>query len=73
MHPLIEEALKLATYGMGTVFAFLTLLIFAIYFMTWILKKFELLYEEEKSLSIKNKTKAAIVAAIRQHRRDRTG
>ena len=53
MHPLIEEALKLATYGMGTVFAFLTLLIFAIYFMTWILKKFELLYEEEKSLSIK--------------------
>ena len=73
LHPLIEEALKLATYGMGTVFVFLTLLIFAMHFMSWILLKFQIPHEKEKSPALTNKTKAAIVVAIQQHRKDRKG
>ena len=73
LHPLIEEALKLATYGMGTVFVFLTLLILAMHFMSWILLKFQIPHEKEKSPAITNKTKAAIVAAIQQHRKIEKG
>ncbi len=69
LHPLIEEALKLALYGMGTVFAFLTLLVFAIDSMTQALKKFDSQTEKGNSKTIPRKTKAAIVAAISQHKK----
>ena len=41
MHPLIDQGLTLALYGMGTVFVLLTLLVFAIFTMSRLLKKFE--------------------------------
>ena len=69
LHPLIEEALKLALYGMGTVFVFLTLLVFAIKSMTRALKKFDYGSEKGSPRTIPHKTKAAIVAAISQHKK----
>ena len=71
MHPLVEEGLKLALFGMGTVFLFLTLLVIAINFMAWALQKQDYLSEERKPGVVSNKTKAIIIAAISLHRKNK--
>ncbi len=71
MHSLIEEGFKLALYGMGTVFLFLTLLVIAIYFMAWTLRKLDYVSEEGKPRVLSNKTKAIIIAAISLHRKNK--
>jgi sodium pump decarboxylase gamma subunit len=71
MHPLVEEGFKLALYGMGTVFLFLTLLVLAINSMAWALRKQDDLSEERKPRVLSNKTKAIIIAAISLHRKNK--
>ncbi|MFL2504687.1 MAG: OadG family protein [Candidatus Azotimanducaceae bacterium] len=71
MHPLIEEGFKLALYGMGTVFLFLTLLVIAINLMAWTLRKQIYTSEEKKLRVLSNKTKAIIIAAISLHRKNK--
>ena len=69
MSPLISEGLNLALYGMGTVFVFLTMLVFVTMFMSWLVLKFSPLPEQEPiSTSSQNKKMAAITAAIHAHR-----
>ena len=71
MHPLIEEGFKLALYGMGTVFLFLTLLVIAINLMAWALRNQDYLGEERKPTVVSNKTKAIIIAAISLYRQNK--
>ena len=71
MHPLVDEGFKLALYGMGTVFLFLTLLVIAINFMASALRKQDYLSEERKPRVLSNKTKAIIIAAISLHRKNK--
>ncbi len=72
MHPLIDEGLTLTLYGMSTVFVLLTLLVFAIFAMSRVLRKFEHTDEDFIKLSIAQRKRAAIVGAIAQHRKDKT-
>ena len=72
MHPLIDQGLTLALYGMGTVFVLLTLLVFAIFTMSRVLGKFEFIDENSDELSMSQKKRAAIVGAIIQHRKNKS-
>ena len=71
MHPLIDQGLTLALYGMGTVFVLLTLLVFAIFIMSRVLGKFEYIDETYNKLSMSQTKRAAIVGAIMQHRKNK--
>jgi oxaloacetate decarboxylase gamma subunit len=69
MSLLVSEGFNLALYGMGTVFVFLTLLVLATMAMSW------LVAQQERAVaatlpadSADARTKAAITAAIHQHR-----
>ena len=72
MHPLIDQGLTLALYGMGTVFVLLTLLVFAIFSMSRVLGKFEFIDENSNELSMSQKKRAAIVGAIMQHKKNKS-
>ena len=72
MHPLIDQGLTLALYGMGTVFVLLTLLVFAIFTMSRVLGKFEYIDENSNELSMSQKKRAAIVGAIMRHRKNKS-
>ena len=72
MHPLIDQGLTLALYGMGTVFVLLTLLVFAIFAMSRVLGKFEFIDENSNELSMSQKKRAAIVGAIMQHKKNKS-
>ena len=72
MHPLIDQGLTLALYGMGTVFVLLTLLVFAIFTMSRVLGKFEFIDDNSAELSMSQKKRAAIVGAIIQHRKNKS-
>ena len=70
MHPLIDQGLTLALYGMSTVFVLLTLLVFSISGMSQVLRILE--YTDEKPRdSISRKKRAALVAAVLQYRKSR--
>ena len=69
MSPLVSEGLNLALYGMGTVFVFLTMLVFVTMFMSWLVLKFSPVQEPEQAVaSDQNKKMPAITAAIHAHR-----
>ena len=72
MHPLIDQGLTLALYGMGTVFVLLTLLVFAIFTLSRVLGKFEFIDENSNELSMSQKKRAAIVGAIMRHRKNKS-
>ena len=72
MHPLVEEGFKLALYGMGTVFLFLTLLVITINLMAWALRKQGSLSKERKPRVVSNKTKAIIISAIDLYRENKS-
>lgn len=61
---LINEGLTLMLAGMGTVFVFLTTLVFAMTLMSLLAQKLQ-----GKSSDVSNEEVAAIAAAIQQHRR----
>ena len=67
MTPLLSEGFNLAMYGMGTVFVFLTLLVFATTLMSWLVAKTEPAPSTAES-SIDPRKLAAITAAVHQHR-----
>ncbi|MBO6657181.1 MAG: OadG family protein [Pseudomonadales bacterium] len=68
MSPLVSEGLNLALYGMGTVFVFLTVLVFATMLMSWLVLKTAPASEPERSDTSNSKKMAAISAAIHAHR-----
>ena len=68
LSPLVSEGLNLALYGMGTVFVFLTVLVFATMLMSWLVLKTVRASEPEKSDTSNSKKMAAIAAAIHVHR-----
>lgn len=61
---LINEGLTLMLAGMGTVFVFLTTLVFAMTLMSLLAQKLQ-----GRSSDVSNEEVAAIAAAIQQHRR----
>ena len=74
---IIEQGTTLMLYGMGTVFAFLTLLVFATTLMSYLVSRFSSLNEAAESPSENNSIQsdqpspqvlAAIKAAIKLHR-----
>ena len=69
MTQLFAEGLNLAIYGMGTVFVFLTLLVFA----TQLMSRLTLLITPANKTTdvIDKKTIAAITAAVHQHHRSK--
>lgn len=77
MHSIVSQGINLALLGMGTVFVFLTLLIFATHLMSYLLNRFLIpdadlnISSESKSTSTKTPehTVAIITAAIQEHRR----
>tara|TARA_B100000674_G_C37564209_1_gene788735 strand:- start:241 stop:462 length:222 start_codon:yes stop_codon:yes gene_type:complete len=69
MHPLIDQGLTLALYGMSTVFVLLTLLVFAIFAMSRVLRKFGYTDRDFMKLSIAQRKRLAIVGAIAKHRK----
>ena len=72
MHPLIDQGLTLALYGMSTVFVLLTLLVFAIFTLSRVLEKLEYIDEDSNELSMSQKKRAAIVGAVIQHNKNRS-
>ena len=73
MSDLMSQGLNLALYGMGTVFFFLTLLVIATMLMSRLVPVEELepsagQQEIERQGRVDPKIRAAIGAAIRQHR-----
>ena len=72
MHPLIVQGLTLTLYGMSTVFVLLTLLVFAIFVMSRVLREFEHTGEDLIKLGIARRKRAAIVGAIARHRQNKT-
>ena len=68
MSPLVSEGLNLALYGMGTVFVFLTVLVFATMLMSWLVLKTVPASQPEQSDTSNSKKMAAITAAIHAHR-----
>ena len=67
MSDLMSQGLNLALYGMGTVFFFLTLLVAATMLMSKLVPSAEL-EEIERQGRVDSKIRAAIGAAIHQHR-----
>jgi len=65
----LQEGVELMIAGMGTVFVFLTCLVFATSAMSVLIQRFNLESEPGKS-AITDEEVAAISAAIRQHRRE---
>ena len=72
MHPLIDQGLTLALYGMSTVFVLLTLLVFAVIAMSLILKKVKYSDENSSELGISLNKRVAIAGAIVQHRKNKS-
>ena len=68
MTPIISEGLDLAVYGMGTVFFFLTMLVLATMLMSKIVGQPENPDTANLTVGTDSKKKAAIAAAIHQHR-----
>ena len=69
MSDLMSQGLDLALYGMGTVFFFLTLLIFATMAMSALLRSTEVQPIEQESGSEQDRrVLAAITAAIQRYR-----
>ncbi len=75
MHNLVYQGVELATFGMGTVFIFLALLIIATHGMSWLVQKFE---PESPKTKIKIATRKidrhlldVISAALTKHRNGR--
>ena len=71
--PLVIQGLQLMLAGMGTVFAFLTLLVFAVKLMTWSVEKITPDDEVQSQISTGVKVVppahvAAVSAAIKEHR-----
>ena len=66
MTPLLAEGLNLALYGIGTVFVFLTLLVFTTVLMSWIVARTTT--EVPPGQGIDPRKLAAITAAVHQHR-----
>lgn len=77
MENLINQGLELAVLGMGTVFIFLTVLIFATRFMSTLVLRFEAESVEAPAAAVTQgnspaqqaRTIAIISAAITQHRK----
>ena len=68
MSSIIAEGLYLAIYGMGTVFLFLALLVMATMLMSKLTVAFASEIATQGPTEIDAKKRAAIVAAIQQHR-----
>jgi len=69
MTPLVSEGLNLALYGMGTVFACLTLLVLATILMSWLVARKEAVPIFASPVNLADPSKlAALTAAIHQHR-----
>lgn len=68
MSPIVSEGINLALYGMGTVFVFLTMLVFATMAMSWLVQRFSPLPGPATGSSRDAKKLAAITAAIHAHR-----
>ncbi len=62
---LIDQGLTLMLAGMGTVFAFLTVLVFAMTMMSYIVKRLQIVATDPSDEEV-----AAISAAIARHRRE---
>jgi oxaloacetate decarboxylase gamma subunit len=65
---LLEQGISLMLVGMGTVFVFLTALVFAMTIMAGIVKRMTPLVEE----GVSDEEVAAITAAIALHRKNRS-
>ena len=70
MQSLVYEGFVLAGFGMGTVFAFLSLLVAATLLMSGIVLKLEGESTDSHSQVIDPRTLAVITAAVHQHRRN---
>ena len=68
MAPIVAQGLELAIIGMGTVFFFLTFLVFAIMLMSWLVNSQEQAAPPGTPEAANNRKLAAISAAIHQHR-----
>ena len=71
--PLVIQGFQLMLAGMGTVFAFLTLLVFAVKLMTWSVEKITPDDQVQSQISTGVKAVppahvAAVSAAIKEHR-----
>ncbi len=62
---LIDQGLTLMLAGMGTVFAFLTVLVFAMTMMSYVVKRLQIVATDPSDEEV-----AAISAAIARHRRE---
>jgi oxaloacetate decarboxylase gamma subunit len=62
---LIDQGLTLMLAGMGTVFTFLTMLVFAMSMMSTIVKRLQIVATDPSDEEV-----AAISAAIERHRRE---
>ena len=69
---LLEQGLELMLAGMGTVFVFLTLLVFATSAMSALVRRFEPVADAE-SAGVTEEEVAAITAAIALHRKKHSG
>lgn len=79
MDSLVSQGINLAIFGMGTVFVFLTVLIFATRFMSYLVNRFSIEGTDSNSVMSQNldshsekptqHTIAIITAALREHRR----
>jgi oxaloacetate decarboxylase gamma subunit len=73
METVLVKGLELATYGMGTVFLFLTLLVGATSMMSWLILKFEpesQPAEPRPDQMLHARLLAVITAAVQQFRSD---
>ena len=62
---LIDQGLTLMLAGMGTVFTFLTVLVFAMSMMSYVVKRLQIVATDPSDEEV-----AAISAAIETHRRE---
>ncbi len=62
---LIDQGLTLMLAGMGTVFTFLTVLVFAMTMMSYVVKRLQIVATDPSDEEV-----AAISAAIARHRRE---
>lgn len=77
MESLISQGINLAVFGMGTVFVFLTLLIIATRFMSYLVNRFSIESSDSNRSPVLNSrpsepsphTIAIISAAIQEHRK----